>query len=166
MSTEDQPLSNPPKPFNPIETNIIRLPQAENELLPLLAQALNAQVQAGDTSGIDKIIDLQGQAIVRDQQLRQQEIDLANKQLDQTHELAMRRENRLREEGQATRNITKLIIAAITFAFAGSLGLGALIKDTALADKIFTGAMSALGGSGLVVLSQKKEKETDKDTKK
>ncbi|MFM2429756.1 MAG: hypothetical protein RLZZ511_969 [Cyanobacteriota bacterium] len=84
---------------------------------------------------------------------------MAKKKLDQAHELAVKRETRLSEETKSTRNITKLIIGAITFAFAGSLGIAFVNKDSSLADKVFTGAMSALGGGGLIALNQKKEKD-------
>jgi hypothetical protein len=157
-----------PKPTNPQSSEIetytpkpILPAEPSQELLSVLAQGLQAQIAVGDYSAIDKIIDLQAKAITQDQNLRQQEIDLANKKLNQSHELALKKETRLSSDSKATQNTTKLIVAVIAFAFAGSL----IAKEASLADKVFTGAMSALGGSGLVILSQKKGKDsTSKDT--
>jgi hypothetical protein len=161
MSNEEKSQTNQPPQSSEIETYKFNFPPnpAQNELLPVLLQALQLQVQAGDKSAIEKIIELRAQSTAQEQNLRQQEIDLANKKLDQSHEIALKQENRLSESARSTRNITKFVIGAITFAFAGSLGLATVMKDSTLADKVFTGAMSALGGSGLVVLSQKKDKE-------
>jgi hypothetical protein len=157
-----------PKPTHPQSSEIetytpkLTLPtEPSQELLSVLAQGLKAQIAVGDYGAIDKIIDLQATAIAQDQNLRQQEIDLANKKLDQSHELALKKEARFSAENKAAQNTTKLIVAAIALAFAGSL----IAKEASLADKVFTGAMSALGGSGLVALSQRKGKDsTSKDT--
>jgi hypothetical protein len=90
---------------------------------------------------------------------QKQKFELQNKELDQSHTIAKMRETRIDNETMAKKNTNRLIMGAITFAFAGSLGYGFLHKDTSLADKIFTGAMGILGGAGGLVLSQKKDKE-------
>jgi hypothetical protein len=160
MSNEEKSTNQPSQP-GAIETYKFGSPNRDqNDLLPTLAQALQAQIQVGNTTAIDKIIELQAQAITQEQSFRQQELDLAKKKLDQSHELALKRETRLSEEAKSTRNTTKWIIGAITFAFAGSLGIAVVNKDSSLADKVFTGAMSALGGGGLIALNQKKDKES------
>jgi hypothetical protein len=149
---------NPPKPIlpaNEIETYRPKpvLPaEPSQELLSVLAQALQAQINAGDYSSIDKIIELQTKSNDNNQALRKQEIE-------QNYTIAKMRETRLDKETSAKKNTNRLIMGAITFAFAGSLGYGFLHKDTSLADKIFTGAMGILGGAGGLVLSQKKDKE-------
>lgn len=156
MSNEEQSINQPPQ-SSAIETYKFGTPSRnQNDLLPVLVQAF----QSGNTTAFDKIIELQAQAITQEQSFRQQEIDLAKKKLDQSHELALKRETRLTEETKSTRNTTKWIIGAITFAFAGSLGLAVVNKDSSLADKVFTGAMSALGGGGLFALNQKKDRES------
>jgi hypothetical protein len=90
---------------------------------------------------------------------QKQQFELRNKELDQSHAIAKMRETRIDNETTAKKNTNRLIMGAITFAFAGSLGYGFLHKDTSLADKIFTGAMGILGGAGGLVLTQKKDKE-------
>jgi hypothetical protein len=98
-----------------------------------------------------------------DQEIRRdfqkQEFELKNKETEQGHTITKMRETRIDSETKAKKNTNRLIMGAITFAFAGSLGYGFLHKDTSLADKIFTGAMGILGGAGGLVLSQKKDKE-------
>jgi hypothetical protein len=129
-----------PKPILPAEPS--------QELLSVLVKGLNAQIEAGDHSAIDKIIELQAGFNKNEQALRVQE---------QT--LRVQRESRLDRESQGQTTTTRLLIGAITLAFAGSLGYGFIHKDTGLADKIFTGAMGLLGGAGGLALSQKKSKD-------
>jgi hypothetical protein len=156
---------NQPKPIPPaseIETYRPKpvLPaEPSQELLSVLAQALQAQVNAGDYSSIDKIIELQAKSNENDQAFRNQEIQLKQKEIEQSYTIAKMRETRIDNETTAKKNTNRLIMGAITFAFASSLGYGFLHKDTSLADKIFTGAMGILGGAGGLVLSQKKDKE-------
>ncbi len=92
---------------------------------------------------------------------QKQKFELQNKELDQSHTIAKMRETRIDNDTRGKKNTNRLIMGAISIAFAGSLGYGFLHKDTSLADKVFTGAMGLLGGSGWV-LSQKKDKESDK----
>jgi hypothetical protein len=156
---------NQPKPIPPaseIETYRPKpvLPaEPSQELLSVLAQALQAQVNAGDYNSIDKIIELQAKSNENDQAFRNQEIQLKQKEIEQSYTIAKMRETRIDNETTAQKNTNRLIMGAITFAFAGSLGYGFLHKDTSLADKIFTGAMGIIGGAGGLVLSQKKDKE-------
>ncbi|MFM2429757.1 MAG: hypothetical protein RLZZ511_970 [Cyanobacteriota bacterium] len=59
MSNEAQPPANQPSQSSEIEVFKFGTPnRATDDLLPVLAQALQAQVQAGNTSAIDKIIEL------------------------------------------------------------------------------------------------------------
>jgi hypothetical protein len=156
---------NQPKPIPPaseIETYRPKpvLPaEPSQELLSVLAQALQAQINAGDYSSIDKIIELQAKSNENDQAFRNQEIQLKQQAIEQGYTITKMRETRLDNETKAKKNTNRLVMGAITLAFAGSLGYGFLHKDTSLADKIFTGAMGILGGAGGLVLSQKKDKE-------
>jgi hypothetical protein len=93
---------------------------------------------------------------------QRQEFELRSKELDNKANLETTRETRLAEATKSNRNTTRLIIGAISFAFATSVGCGVFIKDFSLADKVFTGAMAALGGSGLAALNQKKDQEEAK----
>jgi hypothetical protein len=97
------------------------------------------------------------QEIRRD--FQKQEFELKNKETEQSHTIAKMREARINDETRAKKNTNRLIMGAITLAFAGSLGYGFLHKDTSLADKIFTGAMGIIGGAGGLALSKKKDKE-------
>jgi hypothetical protein len=120
---------NQPKPIPPaseIETYRPKpvLPaEPSQELLSVLAQALQAQVNAGDYSSIDKIIELQAKSNENDQALRNQEIQLKQKAIEQDYTIAKMRETRIDRETTAKKNTNRLIMGAITFAFAGSLGL-------------------------------------------
>jgi hypothetical protein len=96
------------------------------------------------------------QEIHRD--FQKQEFELKSKAAEQGHTITKMRETRLDHESRAKKNTNRLLMGAITFAFAGSLGYSFLHKDTGLATNIFSGAMGLLGGTGLVQ-SQKKDKE-------
>ncbi len=106
--------------------------------------------------------ELQRQELVLAADRQRQEFDLRTKELDNKANLETTRETRLAEATQSNRNTTRLIIGAISFAFATSVGCGVFIKDFSLADKVFTGAMAALGGSGLAALNQKKDQDAEK----
>jgi hypothetical protein len=93
---------------------------------------------------------------------QQQEFELKNKAIEQSHAIAKMRETRRNSETTAQKNTSRLVIGAITFAFAGSLGYGLMYKDTSLADKIFTGAMGIIGGAGSFALTRKKDKDDEK----
>jgi hypothetical protein len=80
----------------------------------------------------------------------------------QEFELKTIRESRITKESIAKKNNTRLIIGVIALAFSGSLGYGFLHKDTGLADKVFTGAMGLLGGTGIVALNRKKDNDDEK----
>ncbi len=109
---------------------------------------------------VEQEIKRQELTLVADRQ--RQEFDLRSKELDNKANLETIRETRLAEATQSSRNTTRLIIGAISFAFATSVGCGVFIKDFSLADKVFTGAMAALGGSGLAALNQKKDQDAEK----
>jgi hypothetical protein len=80
------------------------------------------------------------------------EFELKNKESEQSHLLS-----------RAKETTTRLILGAITLAFAGSLGYSFIYKDTSLADKVFTSAMAIAGGAGgALALSQKKDQEPKK----
>lgn len=141
-----------------------RLPaaSANPELLGVLAQALRAQIQAGDYSAIDKIIELQAKLQETEQALRLQDLQTKQKALEQAHSIAEIRETRLTRETTARANTTRLLIGVMTFAFSVSLGYGVIHKDSNLADKVFTGSMALLGGGGIAIFSQKSTKDSEK----
>jgi hypothetical protein len=84
------PNSELPKAAIPNVENytLARIPAAAAanlELLSVLAQALGAQIQAGDYSAIDKIIELQAKLQETEQALRIQELQTKQKALEQNH---------------------------------------------------------------------------------
>jgi hypothetical protein len=87
--------------------------------------------------------------------------EIRRDQQNQLYAITQMREKRLDRETVAKKNTNRLIMGAITFAFAGSLGYGFIYKDTGLAEKIITNVLAAAGGAGSLALSQKKSKDSD-----
>jgi hypothetical protein len=100
------------------------------------------------------------QAIRRE--IQQQEFGLKKQDIEQRHVIDRMRETRLTDEAKARKNTTRILIGAITFAFAGSLGYAVIHKDSGLANTVFTGAMGIIGGAGGLALSQKKDPDSEK----
>ena len=159
-------------PFNPISTQdkalsvpTLRYPPEpqDSSLKNLLHQALQSQLIEGDRSAVDKIIELEFERRSQDLTLQKSALSLREKEINNKHELALRGEERRTKADASTKNNVRLIIATFTMAFLASLGYATISKESSLADKVFTGALGLLGGSGGVALLSKKSEEREQE---
>jgi hypothetical protein len=125
---------NQPKPIPPaseIETYRPKpvLPaEPSQELLSVLAQALQAQVNAGDYSSIDKIIELQAKSNENDQAFRNQEIQLKQQAIAQGYTITKMRETRLDNETKANKEYQPPRYGRNHFCFCWLIGLSLLAQ--------------------------------------
>jgi hypothetical protein len=109
-----------------------RVPDEDSSLGNLLEESLKIQVAAGDTSATVKLLELIAEQRSQVLALQQAELRLKEKELNNKHELALRGEERKTKADVATKNNTRLIIAAFTttftIAFLASLGYATLSK--------------------------------------
>lgn len=80
------------------------------------------------------------------------------------YELAKQQENRKDGTAIAAKNNLRLIIASFMVAFISAMGYGAIAKDASLADKVLTGALGVLAGSGGAAILGRKSEEPNQKT--
>jgi hypothetical protein len=107
---------------------------SRDDLYDLIYPLLQKQLEAGDASFIDKLIQVYA------------------KQIDSKKQVRIGKEN-----------TTRFIIATLLSAFLASLGYAMVTKDSALVDKMFTLAAGLVGGSGGTALLGQNAKKNDRD---
>jgi hypothetical protein len=94
---------------------------------------------------------------------QEQEYRLEELRLQHAQDLAVKAEERKIILARSDKNLVRFAIVSFIALFAGVLWYSARVNDKNLPSTIFTAAMSAIAGGGVVLAKNNKDKENEKE---